>query len=237
MTATRRVAVVTGAGRGIGLATAERLAAAGHDLALCAREADEVRAAGSGLERHGIRCLAAPVDVADPDALHAFLAETASTLGPIDVLVNNAGTIHLPDGAASASAERWDATVNVNARAVYLACGAVVPGMVERGFGRIVNVASTAGLHGLPARLAYTASKHAVVGLTRALSEEVRNDGVTVNAVCPGAVVTRMTAGSRPDDDRRGWLQPDDVARTILHLASDAAAHVHGAIVELRDRA
>lgn len=124
----------------------------------------------------------------------------------------------------------------VNARAPYLFATALLPSMLSEGRGRIVTVASTAELGGLPERLSYVASKHAVVGLTRALAEDVRRSPVTVNAVCPGAVRTRLTAGSRPADDRNGWLSPDDVAATVAHLLGPDGGHVHGAVIELRDR-
>jgi NAD(P)-dependent dehydrogenase (short-subunit alcohol dehydrogenase family) len=229
-------ALVTGAGRGIGRAIALRLASAGRDLALCALEADEVDAVAAEVRGVGRRAFAAAVDVAEPDAIATFVAQARAALGDLDALVNNAGTILLPDDVEHAAAARWDATFAVNARAAYLFCGALLPGMVARGRGRVVNVGSTVGLRGLPRRLAYVASKHAVVGLTRALAEEVRTPGVTINAVCPGAVATRLTLGSRPDADRRGWLEPDDVARTVAHLLGPDAGHVHGAIIELDDR-
>jgi NAD(P)-dependent dehydrogenase (short-subunit alcohol dehydrogenase family) len=230
------VALVTGAGRGIGRATALRLARAGHDLALCALEEDEVAAVAAEARTLGRRAFAAAFDVADEDAVEAFVREARDALGPATALVANAGTILLPDDAGSATAERWDRTLAVNARAAYLACAAVLPGMRRAGRGRIVTVASTAGLRGLPRRLSYVASKHALVGLTRALAEEVDAPGITVNAVCPGAVRTRLTAAARPDADRHGWLEPDEVAATIDWLLGPDAAHVHGAVLELRDR-
>lgn len=231
------VALVTGAGRGIGRAIALRLAEAGHDLALSALEADEVGAVAREVAAWGRRVFAEAVDLADRDAPAAHAARAVEALGRVDVLVANAGTILLPDDVAHATAARWDATLSLNARAPYLLCAALLPAMRARGHGRVVLIASTAGLRGLPERLAYVASKHAVVGLARALAAEVREGGVTVNAVCPGAVRTRLTAGSRPDADRRGWLEPDDVARTVAQLVGPAAAHVHGAVIELADRA
>jgi len=230
------VALVTGAGRGIGRATALRLARAGHDLALCALEADEVDAVAAEARALGRRVYASSFDVADADAVAGFVAETRDALGSIAALVANAGTILLPDDAAVATAERWDRTMAVNARAAYLFCAAVLPDMRAAGRGRIVTVASTAGLRGLPRRLAYVASKHALVGMTRALAEEVDDPGVTVNAVCPGAVRTRLTEDARPDADRSGWLAPDEVASTIAWLLGPDAAHVHGAVIEMADR-
>jgi NAD(P)-dependent dehydrogenase (short-subunit alcohol dehydrogenase family) len=123
--------------------------------------------------------------------------------------------------------------MNSNARSVFLCSRAVVPGMRRRGRGRIVNVASTAGLRGLPERSAYVASKHAVVGFTRALALDLRPHGIAVNAICPGAVDTPLTAYSRPDADKSAWLQPADVAEVAVFLASDAARGMTGAIVEV----
>ncbi len=230
------LALVTGAGRGIGRATALRLAGQGADLALCARELDEVEAVAQEVGGLGRRAHARALDVADPAAIEAYLDEVEASLGPVSILVNNAGTIDLPDDLDHASEASWDRTLAVNARAPFTFCRRLVPGMVERGHGRVVNVASTAGLRGLPRRLTYCASKHALVGFTRALAEELRASGVTVNAVCPGAVRTRLTEGSRPDADRRGWLEPDDVARTIAFLAGPDGGHLHGSVVEVADR-
>ncbi|MEX2502215.1 MAG: SDR family oxidoreductase [Trueperaceae bacterium] len=232
----RRTALVTGGGRGIGRATALRLAAMGFDLALGALEQDEVEEVASEARDVGATAFAAAVDVADSDALDRFATDAERAVGPIDVLINDAGTIHLPDDLAGATRAGWDRTLDVNARGPFLACLRLVPGMRQRGFGRVVNVASTAGLRGLPGRLSYVASKHALVGLTRALAAEIADPGVTINAVCPGAVRTRLTEGSRPDADRSGWLAPDDVAAQIAWLCGPDAARVHGAVIELADR-
>lgn len=230
------VAVVSGAGRGIGRATALRLARDGFDLALCALERAEVEAVAAEVRALGRRAHADAFDVAEPGAIDAFLAAVRAELGPALTLVANAGTILLPDDVAHADAARWDRTMAVNARAPYLFATALLPAMLEAGRGRIVTIASTAGLGGLPDRLCYVASKHAVVGLTRALAEDARRTAVTVNAVCPGAVRTRLTGGSRPGDDRAGWLEPDEVAATVAHLVGPDGGHVHGAVIELRDR-
>lgn len=231
-----RVALVTGAGRGIGRATALRLARDGWDLALLALEEEEVEDTALQVRACGRRAAAHAVDVADPGALHVAVDAATRAMGPVSALVNVAGTIQLPDDAAHASVATWDRTMHVNARAPYLLAAAVLPGMQQARFGRIVTVASTAGLRGLPHRLAYVASKHAVVGFTRALAAEVRTPGVTVNAVCPGAVRTRMTMGSRPDADRTGWLDPEDVAATLAMVVGPDGAHLHGSVIEVGDR-
>jgi 3-oxoacyl-[acyl-carrier protein] reductase len=231
-------ALITGAGRGIGRATALRLARDGWTLALAAREDDEVAAVAEEVRALGRRAHAGAFDVADPSALGTFVDEATSTLGPIGAVVSNAGTILLPDDLERVDAERFDRTMAVNARAAYLLAGLTVPAMLRRGQGRFVAIASTAGLRGLPERLAYVASKHALVGVVRSLAAEVRRSapGVTVNAVCPGAVRTRLTEGSRPDADRAGWLEPEDVAATVAWLLGPDGARTHGAILELDDR-
>lgn len=231
-------ALVTGAGRGIGRAVALCLARNGADLAVCALEMDELESLASEVRLLGRRVYVAPVDVADADELLAFVDGARQAIGAPEVVVSNAGTILLPDDVDHVDAELWDRTVDVNARAAYLLAGRTVPEMRQRGRGRFIAVASTAGLRGLPQRLAYVSSKHALVGLVRSLAAELRHTdaGVTVNAVCPGAVRTRLTQGSRPDDARDGWHDPDDVAASVAWLASTDAAHVHGAVLELDDR-
>ena len=208
----------------------------GFDVALCALESDEVRSVAEEAQRLGRRVHAEAVDVAEAPQVEAFVRAAQEALGPVVVLVNNAGTIALPDGIRSTTPEQWDRTLAVNARGAFLFCRQIVPGMLDRDRGRVINVASVAGLRGLRERLSYSASKHAVVGLTRALAEEIRGSRVTANAVCPGAVVTQLTAGSRPNQDRAGWLQPADVASTVGYLAGPDGAHVHGAIIPLEDR-
>lgn len=230
------VAIVTGGGRGIGRACALRLAEQGLDVAVCALEADEVEGVADEVRRLGRSAYAAAVDVGDERSVRSFVRNVAATLGPISVLVNNAGTIDLPDEIGVTTADQWDRTLGVNARGPFLFCTEVVPGMLERHRGRVINIASVAGLRGLPRRLAYTASKHALVGLTRSLAAEIDGSRVTVNAICPGAVVTQMTAGSRAGQDRSGWLQPADVAATVVYLAGPDGGHVHGAVLALEDR-
>jgi len=230
-----RVALITGAGRGIGRAVALAYADAGADLVLAALEERELEAVAEEVRGLGRQVLPHAADVSRQADVDMLVASTVERFGCPDVLVNNAGTIVLPDDLGGATPESWDRTLAVNARSAFLLCRAVIPGMMERGEGRIINMASTAGLRGLPGRLAYCASKHALVGFTRALAEEFRGSRLTVNAICPGAVKTGLTAGSRPDDSREGWLEPEDVARVALFLADPASAGIHGAVLEMRD--
>jgi NAD(P)-dependent dehydrogenase (short-subunit alcohol dehydrogenase family) len=240
--ATRR-AVVTGGGRGIGRAAAAALTAAGYHVSILGRnEATLEQAVGDGAAADY-----RPVDVTDESALAAMLGE----LGQIDVLVNNAGAADSVPFAKTDVA-MFRRLMAVNFESVVIACQAVLPGMIARGFGRIVSVASIAGLKGYAYISAYVASKHAVVGLTRALAHEVAKTGVTVNAVCPGYVDTDLVAagvariaartGRPPDEIRREFhkgnpqdrlISPAEVANAIVWLCGDGASAVNGQAIAI----
>ncbi len=188
---TARVALVTGGGRGIGRAIAEAFAEEGLAIAVAARTASQVEETAAAIRRHGSRALALTLDVTDADAIARVVAEVTTSLGPVDVLVNNAGVAEAAPLARTDLA-LWQRHLGVNVTGPFLLTRQVLPGMLERGWGRVINVASLAGLLGAPYVSAYTASKHALVGLTRALAAEVGAKGVTVNAICPGYVATDM---------------------------------------------
>lgn len=246
MSLTGHHAVVTGAGSGIGRATAERLAEAGCQVTLIGRHVGRLTETA---DRIGDLAFAAPADVTDPDMMTAAIEAGRDRFGPIDILVNNAGA------AASApflktSADDLRAMLTLNLEAPAEAARLVLPGMLTRRWGRIVNVASTAGLKGYAYVSAYVAAKHGLVGLTRALALEVASKGVTVNAVCPGFTDTDLVARSvdaivgktgRSEEEARAALAasnpqgrlitPDEVAQTIVWLCSDGASGINGAAV------
>lgn len=242
MTATAKHAFVTGGGSGIGLATATALARTGWKVTIAGRNRERLEAAVRGIGSGRAQVL----DVTDEVAVAEAVRVSADALGPIALLVNNAG------GVTSApfektSAEAWRQTLDLNLMGTVHCTRAVLPAMRAAGWGRIVNVASTAGLIGYRYVSAYVAAKHAVVGLTKALALEVAKTGVTVNAVCPGytdtdvvasAVQTISAATKRSVDEAlatftavnpQGRLvKPEEVAAAVLWLASDDAAAVNG---------
>jgi NAD(P)-dependent dehydrogenase (short-subunit alcohol dehydrogenase family) len=187
-----RVALVTGAGKGIGAACARALSDAGHRVALLARSRDDLAALARGLPGE---TLVVPTDVTDETALDAAFAQVEDAWGPVEILVVNAGA-----GASSplveTSDEEWQRMLDLNLTAPFRTIRRALPGMTEAGWGRVVVVASIAGKQGAARIAAYSASKHGVIGLVRSGAMEVARTGVTINAICPGYVDTPMTDGS-----------------------------------------
>lgn len=238
--------MVTGAGRGIGAAIARELGHAGARVVLAARNVDEIESVAGEIASGGGAAWAVRCDVADAEAVDRLRAEAESRLGSVDILVNNAGI------ATSAPLKRqtldeWRRVFAINVEGAFLVTRAFLPSMVERGWGRVVNIASVAGRTGSPYIAAYAASKHALVGMTRALAAEVAPSGVTVNALCPGYVDTPMTDGSverivaktgRPAEEARRriveanpqgrLIEPEEVAFLTLTLCDERARGVNG---------
>jgi NAD(P)-dependent dehydrogenase (short-subunit alcohol dehydrogenase family) len=240
-----RTAVVTGGGRGIGAAAARALAAGGAAVVVSARTAAEIEAVAGEIRAGGGRAAAVPCDVSDPDAV-AALARGAAELGPVDILVHAAGvTSSAP--IRRLELEEWRRVLEVNATGAFLCTRAFLPGMAERGWGRLVYVASVAGLTGAPYIAAYAASKHAVLGLARCAAAEVAGRGVTVNALCPGYVDTDMTRASVTNiaattgrsreealdlllahNPQGRLIEPGEVADAAVWLCGEGARGVNG---------
>ncbi|GJG95820.1 SDR family NAD(P)-dependent oxidoreductase [Cupriavidus pauculus] len=249
MTLQGRHALVTGGGRGIGAAVARRLLEEGASVTLLGRDCTVLDAAMQALEplaADGAALGAVTADITDADQVSAAVARANGERGPVTLLVNNAGQAHsAPFGKTDLAL--WQRMLDVNLTGTFLCTQAVLPAMLEQGWGRIVNVASTAGLIGYGYVSAYCAAKHGVIGLTRALALEVAAKGITVNAVCPGytetdivrdAVANIVGKTGRTEDQARAELaarnpqkrlvQPEEVADAVAWLCRPSSSAITG---------
>jgi 2-hydroxycyclohexanecarboxyl-CoA dehydrogenase len=238
-----QVAIVTGAGRGIGAAIAARLVAAGAAVAVCDVDPALAEATAAKLEAAGGRALAVAADVADGASVAKAVARVASELGPAGVLVNNAAIDVIRPFVETAEAD-WDRILAVNLKGTIVCCRAVLDGMIARGGGSIVNLGSDAGRVGSSGEAVYSASKGGVIAFTKALARETARHSIRVNCVCPGPTETALLAqvGEYSQKLLEGLVraiplrrvgQPDDVAALVAFLASDDAAYITGQTISV----
>jgi acetoacetyl-CoA reductase len=232
-----RIAVVTGGTRGIGAAVSKALAAAGYRVAATYHGNDE--AAAKFKAETGVHVY--KWDVASFDACSAGLAQVAKDLGPVEILVNNAGITK--DGMFhKMTPDQWTAVINTDLNSLFNMCRPVIEGMRERGFGRIVNISSINGQKGQMGQANYSASKAGDLGFTKALAQENANKGITVNAICPGYIATEMVMAVPKDVLEKAILpqipvrrlgQPEEIARGVVFLVSDDAGYITGSTLTI----
>ena len=240
-----KVAIVTGAASGIGLAIAQRFAAEGASLIIGDLNEAGLNAALASITASGGTAAGKTANVALRDEAESLVALAESSFGRVDVLVNNAGVMDHNHGAAAVTDEMWARVIGVNLNGPMYLMRRALPGMLERGAGSIVNIASTAALNGSSAGAAYTVSKHGLAGLTVNTAWQYATKGIRCNAICPGGTRTNIVTS----DDVAKWdkhgseritlvygllpviLEPEDIANFALFLASDEARHVNGVVV------
>ena len=214
-----KVAVVTGASRGIGLAIAQRLGEMGAKLGLCSRDPKKLEAATQQLRAVASAVFAMPVDVTRADQISSFVQAAQKSLGAIDILVNNAG-VGWFGPTQDATEESWDSVLDTNLKSVFLMSKAVAPSMIERKTGHIINIASLAGKNTFKNGGVYCASKWGLMGLTGCMAEDLRQYGIRVSAVCPGTVDTEFSPHTGKDPAK--LLQSEDIAHAVAMLVTQA---------------
>jgi len=234
-----KVALVTGAGSGIGLATAKAFGEAGASVVLADRGEDAVRAAAEGLSASGGKALAVRCDVTDDTQVASMIDRTVSAFGRLDAAFNNAGVMQRRVDTAEISGEEWDRVMAINLRGVWSCMKYELPQMLRNGGGAIVNCSSIGGVIGVPGLAAYHAAKHGVIGLTKTAALEYATRKIRINAVCPGTINTPMAeslTGGDPKilaeflkDEPIGRIaEPEEVAAAVLWLCSPGASYVVG---------
>jgi len=214
-----KVALITGASRGIGFAIARRLGAMGARVSICARNPETLQQAASCLRDEGIETLAIAADLAKSEQISSLVHKTHQELGPIDILVNNAG-IGLFGTFYEFGEEDWTRVLDTNLKAVFLACRAVAQEMIRRKQGHIINISSLAGKNTFAGGAIYCASKWGLMGLTGGMAEDLRGHGIRVSAICPGSVATEF--GGHAHKDPSKILQPEDVAHAVAALVTQS---------------
>jgi 3-oxoacyl-[acyl-carrier protein] reductase len=214
-----QTALVTGAGRGIGRAIATAPACVGARVFLAARTSSQLESAAQEIRQNGGTAVPVPTDLLKEEDIRLLFQSISDQAGGLDILVNNAGA-GLFGPLAEFSSTDFDKVMRINTKAVFLCCQQALRLMIPHKKGYIINISSVVGFKGYPNQAAYTASKHAVMGLTKSLAVEAQEYGIRISAVLPGGVDTNLIADARPDLDPKILLQPEDIAHTVLYLLS-----------------
>ncbi len=214
-----KVALITGASRGIGRAIAQRLGGLGARLGLCARTRERLEATAAELRRDGVEAFVVPGDLTRPPEVAGVVRQTKDALGEIDILVNNAG-VGIFRAAHEVTEEEWDRVMNTNLKAAFLLSKAVAPQMIRRRRGDIVNIASLAGKNAFAGGAVYCASKWGLLGLTQCMAEDLRGYGIRVSAICPGTVGTEFSPHAGKDPAK--MLRAEDVAHAVAMVLTAA---------------
>lgn len=232
-----RVAVVTGSSKGLGRAIAVALAAEGAKVALVARGRAQLEVVAEEVRGHGGEAHVFPTDITSEEQVRQLEHDVIAECGPVHILVNNAG-INIRRKIADFTLQEWNSVMTTNVTAVFLMCRSFVPQMQKLGYGRIVNMASTMAWVSLPQRAAYSASKTAVLGITRALALELAHDGITVNSISPGPFATDMNQALLESPELSAqftasvplgrWGKLEEVGQLAVYLCSEAAGFVTG---------
>ncbi len=236
-----KVAIVTGAARGIGKAIAVKYASEGADIAFTDLVIDEIAmATKKELETYGVRVMAISSNAASFEDAHKVVEDVVKELGRVDILVNNAGITK--DGLMMRMSEQqWDMVINVNLKSAFNYIHAVTPVMMKQKTGSIINMSSVVGVGGNAGQANYSASKAGMIGLAKSIAQELGSRGVRANAVAPGFIITEMT-DKLPEDVKKSWAEqiplrrggtPEDVANVCLFLASDLSAYVTGQVISV----
>ena len=212
-----KLAIVTGAGRGIGRAISLALAKEAATVVLAARAIDKLKETARLVTAAGGKAQIVPTELTEEQSIKNLVETTGERFSRLDILVNNAGITHSAE-LEETSAEDWDRCFNVNARAPFILCREALPLLKKAKAAYIINIASVVGVKGYPLQSAYTASKHALRGMTISLSEELKGSNIRVHLLCPGGVDTELVQKVRPDIKKQDLMQPEEIAELVLYL-------------------